>query len=247
MLRRGAVRRNPEEVAALAELQGKLPLGAFKEVAWGRVEREAALWRQNLTNKGISSEEIFEILLSCNCKKAELVKPGLWVLPALSLKMPFGKDISIVGTISDVTKHGMLCFGKDTFSETLKIWPRFLIYEAIKQHLPFDVEDKIVFVQSGKERRGYCDGKEGQIIDLLSYYFFCQEYPSPLLPELIEEIWKGDMEALEKKLRLEQGKDWKTIYNAQLDWMLGKEEVCFDKEHLLALQAWFPKKKFKNE
>ncbi len=240
ILCRELFRSSESKVRQIAELQGRLPLGPFKAVAWNKVFKEAEKWKENFESLG--AERLFEVEMRPDCIAPVEQENGDWWVPPIRL----GKSM-LVGKIKDVTPRGLLCYGKGSLEDILKIWPAYLAF--LQCDLPF--EKQLLLIKDGKEKKLPFESSMDSLCALLDYFTLCLEQPSPLVPDLFKVIWEEGK--VYDHLKQQVGNVKFGSYNEYLRWMVGKDPAPFDQSGLKEwrgvaertflplIESWFPK------
>lgn len=246
-----------KSVISHAKKEGHLPEGPFKKINIEKIEDQFEEYKSNLAFLDINSETFFEIEFDMNCQTPTQVKSG-WKVPALMIHRQNGSTVKIVGSLPNVTQKGLIAFAKEEASETVKLWPRMLVFSCLMDSQQLPISNQLVFAKSGKSRRLNFDNPIQLFTKYLDYYFISIESPSPLIPEWVPELLCLNHAEFSEKI----SKLWETKksphYYEYLKWLdqgsiqswqtIGENwqemahhvfaDLCFD---------WFPKLKKKED
>ncbi|MFT5317696.1 MAG: exodeoxyribonuclease V gamma subunit, partial [Chlamydiales bacterium] len=224
LLKREALRRPVKEVLKLAEKRGRLPMGAFKEVACRRLERDVESWKENMDKMGADPRSIFSVEMRKNCDSAFSLPNGDWIVPSLEIEYSDSTKVHIVGRLPSLTPQGLLAFGKDSPEDILKAWPQYVVYDALVSTFEKPLERQLLFLKDGKVKTAFFDDAYPVLRLLIDYYFTCMRNVSPMIPEWFEVIWKKDPYKLQKKVKDSLGDGFQGSYNDYLKWMMSSGE-----------------------
>lgn len=253
MMRRRLLRRSTFDLMEIEEAKGRLPLAVFGDLAWNRVHDEVNLWRENLKHLGVYADDIIDIELSLHCKKAERISESCLQLPALELELDAMSRVKIVGSIQHLVPRGLIAFGKGTLDDTVKHWAQYLVLSELNREGTFLSEQMILWVQTGKIFKNQDIDALSALRELMRYHLKSLAQASPLMPMLVEPIWKSNGSQLRDKMRLQEGSPWANYSHDYLDWIRHGEEGVFSqtlledwRDHYRGmfdpmLEAWFPK------
>lgn len=250
---KAALQMSVKEVLDLAEERGFFPLGAFREVAKQRLEKDVGSWKEHLKKFDFSPEEVFSLEMRENCDKEVLLPSGDLILPSLDVEFHDGIRASIVGRVENVTRKGFLVFGKDSLKDVMKVWPEYLVFSFLGEKLKNPMEKRLFLLKDGKVKDCFFDDPLPLLRQVLDYYFLCIENVSPLCSDWFEAIWKGDSQNLQKKIQESLNEGFLGSYNDYLKWMMRGEETSVSEVFLNSWQSraniffgdlvknWFPR------
>lgn len=208
-----------EQILNYAEKKGKLPLGAFKEVAIDHIKNEVEKLKKNLAAVKVSTDDIFEIEFRAHIEHPKQDERGNWQIPPLQIEYREGIIINIVGTLSPVSPHGLIAHLKDDKADVLKTWPQYLVLNCLSRQHSLPIQNQLLFAKSGKSKAAFFQDPFVLLKQYLDYYFICLESASPLIPEWIFDIINDPSEMFEKKMKESLKNDFKPIYNDYLEWL----------------------------
>lgn len=176
-LREEAHHRPFEEVFEQADLQGKLPLGRFKEVARLHASEEIALLKEAL-------------------KQFEFVEQPKTIDLALTVPLDRGRVAHLEGTLGGVTSEGLLFHGEKKLHDLLKIWPLYLAFASSDQ-----MEKKELLLTKTGERLSFPKlDPQHALASYLLYYEKALMHPSPFLPAWGQTFLEKGPQELAKKI-----------------------------------------------
>ncbi|MBY0529969.1 MAG: exodeoxyribonuclease V subunit gamma [Rhabdochlamydiaceae bacterium] len=176
--------------------QGELPLGAFHPIAVQQVEQEALSLNTSLHKFQFDLELSFSVELSLSCTEPVRSLHNHWILPALKVPMPEGRQVHVVGKLDNLFPNGMLFDGKEGIMDAVKCWPLFLIY----LNLPlFPEENKgVLWTKNGKYKTPKVDRPEHLLSLYLNYAERASIEPSFLMPQWADALLFQEPQDLEK-------------------------------------------------
>jgi exodeoxyribonuclease V gamma subunit len=216
-----SIRHQSDPLLDQADKKGILPLGAFKEVSKRRIKRDASAIHQQLSDRGICQSSLFEIEFVSSCLKPQEVSENRWHLPAL--QVPYqGGIISITGALSTVSQQGLVVMGKSSLGDIWKNWPHFLLFSYACQTHPLPMEKQLIFVHPNgtKAFKTFFDDPSPHLIRFLDYYFSCLSSLSPLMPDWLVPILKGDAPALKQLIEKQLTDPFSISYDDYTRWSL---------------------------
>jgi exodeoxyribonuclease V gamma subunit len=208
-----------ENVLIMAEKQGKLPKGLFKEVAIKQIIEDANQWKSLLQNLNISIDDLFSLEFGLNYEKCEQVEKKLWVYPAIEVS-----NKKIIGHLENLSPHGLVCYGDGSLQDIYKIWPQYLMICYLRES-GFPIESKILWVKTGKITTRDVSTPLKYLEEYLNYYFYSLQTLSPMIPEWIEDIMTLDFDSFKKKVIQSYSRSWPPIHNGYLLWTLTKQQI----------------------
>lgn len=205
-------------VISHAKKEGHLPQGPFKKINIEKIEDQFEEYRSNLALLEIKSGQFFDIEFDMNCEKPTQVKSG-WKVPALMIPRENGTLVRIVGSLPNVTQKGLIAFAKEEASETIKLWPRMLVFSSLLNSQQLPISNQLVFAKSGKSRSLNFDNSIQRLGKYLDYYFMSAESPSPLIPDWVPQLLcLNSAEFSEKISKLRESKKSPQYYE-YLKWL----------------------------
>lgn len=221
LLMQQSVRHQSNPLLDKAEKEGLLPLGAFKEVSKKRIKHDASSIHQQLSDHGICQSSLFDIEFVSSCLKPQEVSANRWHLPAIQI--PYhGGTVSITGALSTVCKEGMVVMGKSSLGDLWKSWPQFLLFSYACQIHPHRMKKQLLFVHPNgtKTFKAFFEDPSPHLIRFLDYYFSCLSSLSPLMPDWLDPILKGDAPALKKMIEKQLTDPFSVSYDDYTHWSL---------------------------
>ena len=146
---------------------------------------------------------------------AQIAKKKLIDIAADKIEMTHTLSISndtiiyLTGTVEGVTSEGFFRFDKPTFANAIKYWPTYLLFTTQKQ-APFILENKI-FPQ-------FFSTPEPYLKKLITYYFQAHNALSPLFPNWVDSILKGNSDFTSFDTALEWALQTKCLSDAIFTW-----------------------------
>lgn len=215
-----------ERVLYRAEREGKLPLGLFKTLAAKRLKEEIEDIYERLKKHHLTPSNLFQIKFCPSCTKPEFLDDNHWLLPPVQVNYEDGYHLSIVGKIHHVTPKGLFTFGKGTQGELWKIWPQFLLFcHAADLLLPEKIDKQLIFSHAAKTQGNFFNSPEAPLKQFISYYSLCLTNFSPLLPDWIPHIVKGDSVSLREKIEQVFEDAFGGFPDHSLRWVLNKRSL----------------------
>ncbi len=223
-LKKASLKTPFAQIIQIAEKEGKLPLGAFKELAIGKIEKEVHELYENLLQAGVNKDKVIEIEFSELHQQPFQKDDGSWNLPPLEINYKKNCKIKVVGKLSDVYPEGFLGYIKDEKGDVTKVWPQYLVYNGLCEKYGLKLGRKLIFAKTGVARDPFFNDFESLLAKYLDYYFIALESVSPLIPEWVPEIVKSDISSFEKKVKSNLSDQSKYFYNDYIRWMMKGSE-----------------------
>lgn len=188
-----------------AEARGIFPQGAFGNLAQSKLVQEGEEIRTFI------STDTLEIEWKEGCKTAQEWKKGCWIVPALK----WG-EVTLTGTLSEISTQGLLLHGKESFADILKAWPDILFFSLFMQKN----EVQLLFLKEKTRKNFQLRDPLSALKKYVQYYLLAQENPSPLFPDWAEPLLRGTEEELTKKIAVEQRDPYRR-------WLLERDGTPF--------------------
>lgn len=214
-----------------AELQGLFPPGLFGHLAKAKLEEECAVQEAALREWGIDSQTLFQWDLHPSCSQPTKLEEKRWRLPSPCVELE-GKRYWLTGTLAPLSSQGLLSLGKDSFSDVIKLWPKYLAFLLASRSLEEQLGKQLLLLRSGKQLPVPHLDPEKELQRYLRYFFRCQKEPSPLLPEWLASFLKKDVRFLAKDVKSAWSEPWNPFYNHYAIW-------AFDSSASLSMEALF--------
>lgn len=218
ILKKEALGKGLEEIVLQADKKGLLPGGTFREFAIGKLTEGVAELEENLAACGVSPQEIFQVHLTESCDSPLMLENGDWEVPALKLH-----SVTIVGTLTDVSKKGLIFHGKNDKAHILKTWPQFLVFLCVRHY--FSAEEQLLLAKNGKAKSPWFSDPKPELERYVDYYLQARHQVSPLLPEWTHDLIHLEGPALQEKIRGSLTNDFNPIYNDYLIWMANGTDI----------------------
>ncbi len=220
IIKRSSLKSPFSHVIDVAQKEGKLPLGTFRNLAVNALEKEVIDLKYNLKNAGILSEDIFEIEFSDSTRQPMLKENGILRLPPLEINYKDAFRIKIIGKLTEVVPQGLLGYVGDEKSDVLKVWPQYLTYLCLCEKYSLNLGKQLIFAKTGTVKDPYFQNAHSLLEQYLEYYFGATENISPLIPEWVPDFIKLDAEAFEKKAKSQLSERSKHFYNEYIRIMM---------------------------
>jgi len=236
LLRREALSMPVTEIPNLLKDCGERPLGIFGKVAIEKLQNQVEQWKKNLTLLGVDHHEIFDVKLQPNCDQPTQMAERLWVVPSIHLLGHNGVKIHVVGTLRNVTHRGLWVPASERLTEVVKYWPQYLaLCCSSMSHV---AEKSLLMGKSGKILQMNGEDLMTLLKDYIDYHLVSEKQASPLVPEWILPIIKGDAVALEKKID-DSIKDMRHgMFDHYVRWILVDEETPNAHHMITSWQKW---------
>ncbi len=174
-LRAKALRSPVDALIAEKRASAKWPPGLFGEAQERAILRDCKKQREHLSAWNMDEREIFSVVFSKECTRAERKETRDWVMPAIRKK---GK--TVVGTLEGCTASGLLVHAQKRSSSFLAQLPLFLAYCELEKEMP--VKKQLLFLKDGKSMQMAYDSSLWD--GVFAYIDICLHAPSFFLPEL---------------------------------------------------------------
>lgn len=255
-LKKASLKNTPESALSLAEKKGGMPFGLFKNIASATVRQESAQLKQNLEDLGVQAHEIFQIECAEYCRHPETTS-NRWLLPALEFRTQDGVLIKISGKFPEVSRQGLIAHLEDSQIDIPKVWPQFLVFDALIKKYRLPIENHLLLAKSGKKKVPFYDDPLVHLETYLEYYFHSQESVSPLIPEWTYQMMKSEPDELDKDLSQTINDSYKKMYNEYVKWISRGSELppsdkwlddwkkIAEKNFGEVFRIWYPSKKTK--
>jgi exodeoxyribonuclease V gamma subunit len=221
LISRRALKMPYTAALSIAEEEGKLPLGSFKQAATMRLLDQVQEMKSALSTFNLKEGAFFNVELNPHCTEPTRSAPDLWILPPLCVPLKEGQEVLLVGKLSDLSAEGWLYHGKDELEDLIVALPLFLIYLALPSFEGKGAPD-LLLIESEKRVQSSFKEPLKLLSPLLSYVFLCKANPSPLLPEFAHALLKGDERDLHKALVLAKRALFPHPY---LQWLLERDPL----------------------
>jgi hypothetical protein len=175
--------KESEELFKEADHNNFLPTALFKEVAEKEIQERLIEMKEHYRALGINKGEIFSVLLHPSSEKLSFLTEEIATAPAIHIE-----NIILHGKIDFLTPHGALINGEETFEELWKALPALYL----SAHL-FN-KPTLLFAKSGTQKTFSIEDSLAGLASLIRYYLAALKAPSPLMPNRVEALIKGDME-----------------------------------------------------
>ncbi|HSW86810.1 MAG TPA: exodeoxyribonuclease V subunit gamma [Rhabdochlamydiaceae bacterium] len=205
-----------ETVLEAAYQNGGLPLGALRDVACRRIQKETEELHANLEMLNVRPSDIFSLELKTTCKDPFLSSNGTWILPSLKVPLDRGRTAHIIGKLEGLSAHGMLAYKNNNFEDLLEIWPLILVMLSLP-NFEKKSSPQILLTKCGKSKQCRADKPLDELRSYIDYYEQCLDYASPLIPKWGKALLKGSPEELEKEIG--RPLEMLTYVDPYLEWL----------------------------
>lgn len=191
-----------EEAYNRLDLLGELPLGVFKEIARDQLQEEQRTLLEHFSDFGIDVLEVMTFELNASCLEPFQKDNLYWVVPSLKISLENDVIFYVEGILENVSREGLVFYGKDCFQDAIKIWPVYLIFHSIvSKYFSQEIKTQLLFAKEGVIK----DYKEEDVMKALeeyfSYYKKAMCNPSPLLPTWSEAVLLKSRDELTKVIK----------------------------------------------
>ncbi|NGX57182.1 MAG: RecBCD enzyme subunit RecC [Chlamydiae bacterium] len=219
-LKTEALKNSLDDVIKRAEGKGRLPQGLFKDLSVMNFRGEGEALKNFLESEGISESDFLSVELNEHSDTIQMIQPQQWQIPAIKID-----NHVVVGKMDSLTKEGLCIYNKESVTELFAAWPKILILNCISEILPehLSIKKQLIFLKS--KTKIPCDVAEPFVWlkKYIDYYHHCLDEASPLLPEWIQDIFKG--EKLEETINKSLQNQFKQSYNKYLLWCLREKQI----------------------
>ena len=258
-----ALKEPLNRVFYFAEREGKLPFGLFKTVAMQRFEDEVEDEHTRLALHGIDPATFFKIEFCISCQAPRKITQDHWLFPAIVLSDEEGNEVTLVGTLKQLSAKGMVVLSRGTLSEAWKNWPQFLLYCCAAKMLSEISQEfwleQLVFSHTSRPKKAFFDLPYKFLREFINYYYLCLKNFSPLLPDWLPLILSGDDRGLDELLCKLHNDALIMPKNHEARWILGVHDLPKADEMIKEWQPiaervvgemqvhWFPSKESGHE
>jgi exodeoxyribonuclease V gamma subunit len=242
-LRRDLIHAEAKDVLRRADGRSELPWGLLGEVASQAVEQEASDLQRHCAEWGVGREELISLTLSANCERPEQLGPTRYLLPALEIQ-----GILITGSMRNLCSEGVLSLGKCSVEQAVRVLPRALLVERLKQQWELPFGSDLLFPRDGQRRAVDADWVEGFLPPLLQHSRRCLESPVALPAAWVQALLQG-----QEPRQIWEADGWQYLPYLSWAWDLSDAEdfeawlrPAYAWAEMLygpIVQTWFPKKK----
>ncbi|ADI37409.1 exodeoxyribonuclease V subunit gamma [Waddlia chondrophila] len=213
--RKESWRISMDKMLQIAELEGMIPVGPFRDLSIRKAAAEAASVAENMTQLSLKPSDLFEIQFCETCSTPRK-EENRWVLPPLIVELESG-FVRLEGFLGEGSLEGMIAYKKGEKRDIVELWPLYLIWcRAIEEHaLPFRKD--LLFIRSGERKESWLESSLESLKDYISYFNQASHVVSPLIPEWVEALTKEKASELEKALNLSLNGDF--FYNDEVKWI----------------------------
>lgn len=218
--RRDSVKAPFFQVLQKASKMGKMPSGEiFKAIATHALQADVDAMHDNFSSTGVDPSAIFSVTFSLQNETAYYLKEKGWRLPPLTLTLDSGKEISLIGTLKEVSSMGLIFHQERNIKGVAKVWPEFLALHAAieRHHLP--IVPQMVSSKSQKALTAPSHDPELKLKAFIDYYFLGLENISPLIPEWLESLLKDDDSSFFRAMQNDIHGDFSAFYNSYALWL----------------------------
>jgi exodeoxyribonuclease V gamma subunit len=184
------LRKEAKELLKEIDHNNLLPTALFKEVAETEIEERLEEMKEHYQSLGIDKEEIFSLLLHPSIEKLSFLNEELWTAPTIPIPLSPDRSIILYGKIDFLTPKGVLINGEDCFEELWKALPTLYLVA----HLFKEIPQTLLFAKSGTKKSFSIEDPLTSLTSLINYYLAAYKTPSPLMPNRVESLFKGDVE-----------------------------------------------------
>lgn len=258
-LKKATLKHSLTEVINLADLQGVLPMGSFKDLAINKLKMDVDDLHHHLMVLGIKPKELFAIHFVEETQVPSYNQNGDLELPPLRVKFKDNITVTLIGTLPEVSHKGLVVHGKDEPADVIRAWPHFLILLIAKKQFGIAVESAMLMLKSGEAKVAWFENAEELFVEYLGYFFEGQKNINPLIPEWIKDFVTSEHGQIQGKIEASLNNAYKPIFNEYLKWVARDTNLhsceSFSLEWPLKakeiygnlLTYWFPQRKGKEE
>lgn len=232
LLRKASLKKSIPQLIQEGQRQGKWPLGAFKRVAYLKVEEEVEEYHATLTSCEVDLDTLFSVTFSAACD-VPIQKEQQWLLPAVKVPLKEGRVAHVVGKLRDLCPRGLLFHGTEKIEDLVKIWPSFLLSLQLPEQIPGGA---LLLTKSGKNKTWELEDPLQALADYLDYYEIAKENPSPLIPDWASALLLEGPEELAKAMRA-SASSRRGYVDEVLEWFFAREKM--PSAHVI-FERWAP-------
>ncbi len=221
-----------------ADKRGKLPPGMFKTLAVDGLQSDIKQMHSNFTDVGVDPKNIYTLVFSEHCEMPHLTNDKVYMLPPLIITDREGRPIKILGKLKQVTAAGLLYHQDKDFKSLVKIWPQALILQCAIEQFQLPIAPHAVSSKLGKPIIFALEDAAGHLANFIDYYHLGLKSPSLLIPEWVETIMEGNLEALEKVMQAAINDPFTSFYNEYVIWLFRDLEALSNPHQLM--ENWGP-------
>lgn len=219
-IRKQALRISLEDVLRFAEMSGKLPVGPFRNLAVEKISEEIQSLKDNLNSLGVTENSFLDIEFHDSNIEAIEKDNGSWALPPLLLNDVQGRQVKIIGKLSDVASKGLVADIKDDKNDVLKVWPQYLAMNCLIEKHALPIEKNLIFSKDGAMKSPFFKDPVALLNRYVQYYLHSLKNVSPLIPEWIPDLMAGEAEKWQKKVQTQVTSRYSSFYQEYLLWIL---------------------------
>lgn len=229
--RRESWRVPVESMLKIAELEGMIPVGPFRQLAIDKIIRESAEIAENMEQFSLQPQDIFELVI-CETCTVPRKEENRWVVPPLTVELESG-PVRIEGSLGECSPEGMLAHKKGEKRDLVELWPLFLIWCRLIEVYGFPFKKELLFVRSGERKEAWFTSSLEDLKRYLTYFVLAMQEISPLIPEWADAFIDMETAKIEKAVNdsLNGGRFW----NDEVKWICRDGQVL-DAEKMHA--AW---------
>jgi exodeoxyribonuclease V gamma subunit len=242
ILRRRALQESWEPLITQAASCGQLPLAPLGNIYADKLQREILQLKQLLTQIGIETRHMTTLELSDHCAEPTLTETGTWLLPPLTLTLDDGSQIIIEGKVPYVTSHGLITFASHEWNKLIRCWPTFLIYCIAVDTYQLPYLPHLLPVSHNQKTtpqpfQPFFNEARSLLCHFISYYGYSRQNPSPLQPEWLPFILKGDSSGFNNLIQSNIDTPTFAFVDEYIEWLLRNGQT-FDGNQLI--EVWQP-------
>lgn len=183
MIPRNALTGDLESEILLHRKNGELPEGVFEELAKRSLRSKSQNLEDNLQKAGAVPDEFFAYTFDRILFTSENHPP-----------------IHLSGTIENICPEGLVLHKDGKPEDLYQFIPRILLFHYFVRLGAIPAKARLLFSGSGKYQDLFHPNPKEQIETFLCYWNQAKESPSPLSPNWIKYLLKGDAEGLDTLL-----------------------------------------------
>ena len=170
---------------------------------------------------GVNLNNIFEIHLHEQYEKPVLDKK-IWKLPPFQVEYK-GQFIKIVGTLSDISDHGLIANLEGNKTDLTKALGEFILLICLIDRDQLPIQKKLLCAKSKKVKNVYFENPLLEFERILDYYFHSMQNASPLISEWTHDLVHQEPETLKNSLELSLNNNFHPLHNAYIHWLCQNE------------------------
>lgn len=233
IIQKASLKSPLEHIIPIADSQGILPQGLFKEVAINNLYEKVAPINDFVKSLGITADDFFEIELSDHCLQPERLENGSWIVPAIPVPLQH-TTAHLVGKITEITSKGLIVLEEKKLEALIHHLPKYAVLAYLIEHYDLPIELQLIAVKEKSQsiKKELAEHPEHLLKKMVEHYIISLKNPSPLIKEWISDVIAKDPDKLDKTIKDSIDNSYPSFYNEYMKWVVDSQTLP-DSQHIL--------------